>query len=650
MTTTPTQLTTEQAVAFINSLEGTGYDSVDFIVGRLDDADAAAIAWCKAELGKDLDTDEAWNEVTEWCEKENVPLKGKFLELCQKEVQDGIDGNNGSGWLSAHHAAVIRYALVESFDEQLESVLSEFAEFVYADAMDGLPSITGFQYLEAAKPVIKANVELRVKAQGIKGIFESALSADEQYLGNPRKLLKAYVERHPEHTVALVEALLNHPYLDLEEWLCTEDWYSGLEEGFTAKAKEIYTKACVDWDCEGEDVLKELSTTVRQALAKGGVGSDEILDDAEVTAELAELKAVSPTPQVGAELLKRVAAMEQAGVAPKDILIRTGYYTEGGDYGQSNVNFFSAKLAAQKADGSWEKAQQESKAKEAAQSGFDVEGKRICITGKLKSPRHEMEGWLADMGATVVSGVSKTTDALIVGEKAGSKLDKAKELGIKLLTEEQALEALSEVIDGVTAEWAKRIIDRLLSSVPDADAAGYFKVIDRAETVIPDASNKTEMREWLKERVGTDSSCEQYVEFEDALALKLVWIELNTTNNVTAWYFDNEYGGMDDYVEVTLNNHQDVRRFLENKNSGWGGHLSIVKVIQTTGKTVKVFVGDELNKAQYSWGSWEFDHVLDNLDSYPELGELLSDDPEDAGQELLELIRKGLWPKPPVAQ
>lgn len=96
--------------------------------------------------------------------------------------------------------------------------------------------------------------------------------------------------------------------------------------------------------------LKELSTTVRQALSKGGVLSSEILDGAEVNAELAELKALSPTPQAGTELLERAAVMEQAGVAPKDILIRTAYFTEGGDYGQANIDFFSAKLPAQKAE------------------------------------------------------------------------------------------------------------------------------------------------------------------------------------------------------------------------------------------------------------------------------------------------------------
>ena len=656
MTTTPTQLTTEQAVAFINSLEGTGFDSVDYIVDRLDDSDAAAVAWCKVELGIQHDTDEAWDIVTAWCEKEDVPLKGKYLELCQKQVQDGIDGNNGNSWLAAHSAAVTRYALVEMFDEQLEAVLSEFAEYVYPDDMDGLPSITDFQYFEAAKPVVKANAELRSKAQGMKGIFEDALCCDEGRLGNAQQLLKDFVTRHPEHKVALVDALIDCDYIDLQEWLCTESWYTGLEEAFTARAKEIYKAACIGWDTEGEVVLNELCTVVRQALAKGGVGSDEILDDAEVNAELAELKTVSPTPQVGAELLARVAAMEQAGVAPKDILIRTGYFTEDGDYGQANIDFFTAKLAAQKADGSWEKAQQESKAKEVEMANdelddFKFEGKRVCITGKLSSTRHELEVWLSDAGATVVSGVSKTTDALVVGEKPGSKLDKSRKLGIKILSEGQALDVL-DVANGITDEWATRIIDRLLDSVTDTDAAGYFKFTHEYETIILEAQTKEEVRAWLEEWV------DQYSDFSEAMALKLMWVELSQENNVTVWYYDEECSDSYDsdiYVR-SFNNNSDTRAFIKDMNSSWGGHLSTIKVIYKTGDKFKVQVGSELEKAGFIRWDYDYQRIFYNIESYPELKELLSSNiedvfketPKDAEAELDEIVRKGLWPKPPA--
>lgn len=70
------------------------------------------------------------------------------------------------------------------------------------------------------------------------------------------------------------------------------------------------------------------------------------------TAEAA-IKEVSAVPLVGEQLLTRINQLEQSGVASKDVLIRCGYYVEGGDYGKANIDFFDAKLKAQKANGSW---------------------------------------------------------------------------------------------------------------------------------------------------------------------------------------------------------------------------------------------------------------------------------------------------------
>ncbi|MFR1480646.1 MAG: BRCT domain-containing protein [Hydrogeniiclostridium mannosilyticum] len=59
-------------------------------------------------------------------------------------------------------------------------------------------------------------------------------------------------------------------------------------------------------------------------------------------------------------------------------------------------------------------------------------------TGKLENyTRDGIQMKLMQLGAKPASSVTKKTDYLIVGEKAGSKLAKAQQLGIRTLTEEE---------------------------------------------------------------------------------------------------------------------------------------------------------------------------------------------------------------------
>ena len=72
------------------------------------------------------------------------------------------------------------------------------------------------------------------------------------------------------------------------------------------------------------------------------------------------------------------------------------------------------------------------------------QGKKIVATGKLEGyTRTEIQDKILSLGATPQSAVSKTTDYLIVGEKAGSKLAKAQSLGIPILTEAEFLEMIA---------------------------------------------------------------------------------------------------------------------------------------------------------------------------------------------------------------
>lgn len=69
-------------------------------------------------------------------------------------------------------------------------------------------------------------------------------------------------------------------------------------------------------------------------------------------------------------------------------------------------------------------------------------GKTVLFTGTLSKPRQEFEKMAEEAGAKLLSSVSKNLDYLIVGEKAGSKLEKAQKLGVRTLTEQEFLELL----------------------------------------------------------------------------------------------------------------------------------------------------------------------------------------------------------------
>ncbi len=65
-------------------------------------------------------------------------------------------------------------------------------------------------------------------------------------------------------------------------------------------------------------------------------------------------------------------------------------------------------------------------------------GKTIVVTGELpRRKRDEIEQLIQQLGGRAASSVSKKTDFVVAGEKAGSKLDKAQALGIRVLTEDE---------------------------------------------------------------------------------------------------------------------------------------------------------------------------------------------------------------------
>src|SRR6185503_16596174 len=72
-------------------------------------------------------------------------------------------------------------------------------------------------------------------------------------------------------------------------------------------------------------------------------------------------------------------------------------------------------------------------------------GKSFIITGKLETmPRSAAEKWIEERGGTVLPSVSKKLDYLVVGEDPGSKLAKARKLGVTEITEKKLFELGSE--------------------------------------------------------------------------------------------------------------------------------------------------------------------------------------------------------------
>lgn len=78
------------------------------------------------------------------------------------------------------------------------------------------------------------------------------------------------------------------------------------------------------------------------------------------------------------------------------------------------------------------------------QTDNSLNGLKFCITGSFSQPRDNLKNQLESRGAKFVSSVSKNLDVLFAGDKAGSKLTKAQQLGVKVANEDELMKLLSE--------------------------------------------------------------------------------------------------------------------------------------------------------------------------------------------------------------
>ncbi|MBA45531.1 MAG: hypothetical protein CMB31_02960 [Euryarchaeota archaeon] len=81
---------------------------------------------------------------------------------------------------------------------------------------------------------------------------------------------------------------------------------------------------------------------------------------------------------------------------------------------------------------------------EGEKSAGVLDGLSFCITGSLSRPRKEIAEEIKNAGGKVVSSVSGNLDYLVAGESAGSKLQKAHDLGVAILNENNLQSLLNE--------------------------------------------------------------------------------------------------------------------------------------------------------------------------------------------------------------
>jgi len=81
---------------------------------------------------------------------------------------------------------------------------------------------------------------------------------------------------------------------------------------------------------------------------------------------------------------------------------------------------------------------------QSSNEGGALSGKTICFTGTLSQmSRSKAQEFARALGATVQTSVGKSTQILVYGEKAGSKLSKAQKLGVETLSEEEFFQSYS---------------------------------------------------------------------------------------------------------------------------------------------------------------------------------------------------------------
>jgi DNA ligase (NAD+) len=140
---------------------------------------------------------------------------------------------------------------------------------------------------------------------------------------------------------------------------------------------------------------------------------------------------------VAVTLARRFGTMAKLMKAAEDGI--GGVQGIGPTIGEAVTGFFAEERNRQLID-RLDKAELTLKEPKAAAGGGKLEGQTFVITGTLPTlSRNEATSLIEEAGGRVAGSISKKTTALVAGEDAGSKLEKAKELGVEVIDEAELL-------------------------------------------------------------------------------------------------------------------------------------------------------------------------------------------------------------------
>ncbi len=199
-----------------------------------------------------------------------------------------------------------------------------------------------------------------------------------------------------------------------------------------------------------ENIADLFTVTVKELLAFEGMGDVsaqkfvDSLHEVKHTATLARFISSLGIRLVGEQTAKTLAQafenMDELAKAPVDRLMLL--QDIGPEVANSIKQYFASKekqeiLARLKEYGLDPRRQEKIVSLDTA-----LAGKTILFTGTLSKPRQEFEKMAEEAGAKLLGAVSKNLNYLVVGEKAGSKLEKAQKLGVQTLSEQEFLDLL----------------------------------------------------------------------------------------------------------------------------------------------------------------------------------------------------------------